>query len=57
MRVTPRVWIGFAVWAGYVIIILSVSLLSGVPFPDIGTSADSTWRGAVMDLAGGRSSS
>ncbi|MEV7692520.1 CPBP family intramembrane glutamic endopeptidase [Microbacterium sp. NPDC089189] len=53
MRVTPRVWIGLAVWAGYVLIILVVSLMSGVPFTDIGTSADSTWRGAVLDLAVG----
>lgn len=53
MRITPRVWIGFAIWIGYVIVIASVTLLSGVPYPDIGTSADSTWRGAVMDLAVG----
>jgi len=51
MRVTPRLWIGFAIWVGYIVIIVSVTLLSGVPYPDIGTSADSTWRGAVMDLA------
>ncbi|MFG6503018.1 CPBP family intramembrane glutamic endopeptidase [Microbacterium sp. P05] len=53
MRVTPRVWMGLAIWAAYVVIIVVVTLLSGVPFPDIGTSADSTWRGAVMDLAVG----
>ena len=53
MRVTPRVWIGFAIWVGYVIIIVCVTLLSGVPYPDIGTSAESTWRGAVLDLAVG----
>lgn len=53
MRIAPRVWIGFAVWVAYFIVILSVSLLSGVPFPEVGTSADSTWRGAVMDLAAG----
>ncbi|MET0813117.1 MAG: CPBP family intramembrane glutamic endopeptidase [Microbacterium sp.] len=53
MRVAPRIWIGIAVWVGYVIIIAAVSLLSGVPFPEIGTSADTTWRGAVLDLAVG----
>ncbi|KRA25789.1 hypothetical protein ASD65_16175 [Microbacterium sp. Root61] len=53
MRVTPRAWIGFAIWAGYVLVIISVTLLSGVPYPDIGTSAESTWRGAVLDLAVG----
>lgn len=53
MRVTPRAWIGFVIWVGYVVVIIGVSLLSGVPFTDIGTSAESTWRGAVMDLAAG----
>lgn len=53
MRVIPRVWIGVGVWVGYVIVIVVVTLLSGVPFPEIGTSADSTWRGAVLDLAAG----
>ncbi|MGA1838736.1 CPBP family intramembrane glutamic endopeptidase [Herbiconiux sp. 11R-BC] len=51
MRIAPRAWIGFAIWAGYVVVIVTVTLLSGVPFPDIGTSAESTWRGAVLDLA------
>ena len=53
MRVTPRIWIGLAIWAGYVLVIFVVSTLSGVPFPEIGTSAESTWRGAVLDLAVG----
>lgn len=53
MRVTPKIWIGFAIWVGYLIVITVVSLLSGVPFPDVGTTADFTWRGAVMDLAVG----
>lgn len=53
MRVPPRFWIGLAIWVAYVVIIVTVTLLSGVPYPKIGTSADSTWRGAVMDLAAG----
>ncbi|WP_245635879.1 CPBP family intramembrane glutamic endopeptidase [Herbiconiux solani] len=53
MRVTPRIWIGLAIWAGYVLAIFVVSILSGVPFPEVGTSAESTWRGAVLDLAVG----
>ena len=53
MRVTPKVWMGPVIWIGYIVIITTVSLLSGVPFPEIGTSAESTWRGAVMDLAVG----
>ncbi len=53
MRVHPRVWIGFAIWVGYVLVIFVVTKLSGVPYPEIGTSAESTWRGAVLDLAVG----
>lgn len=51
MRVTPRVWMGFAIFVGYVIVIFAVTTLSGVPFPEIGTSAENTWRGAVLDLS------
>ena len=53
MRVTPRIWIGLAIYVGYVLVIYVVSKLSGVAYTDIGTSAESTWRGAVMDLAVG----
>jgi len=53
MRVTPRVWIGLAIYLGYVTVIFIVSKLSGVAYTDIGTSAEFTWRGAVLDLAVG----
>ena len=42
---------GLAIWAAYVAVIVIVTLLSGVPFPDVGTTAEFTWRGAVIDLA------
>lgn len=51
MRVHPRVWIGLAIYVGYVIVIFAVTKLSRVGFTEIGKSADTTWRGAVMDLA------
>lgn len=53
MRVTPRLWIGLAIYVGYVLVIYVVSKLSGVAYTDIGTSAEFTWRGAVLDLAVG----
>ncbi len=53
MRVTPRIWIGFAIWAGYILVIFVVARLSGVPYTEIGTSSANTWRGAVMDLVAG----
>lgn len=51
MRVTPRMWIGLAIYVGYVLVIYLVTTFSGVPFTEIGKSAESTWRGAVLDLA------
>lgn len=53
MRVTPRVWIGLAIYVGYVFVIYVVSRLSGVSYTEIGKSAEFTWRGAVLDLAVG----
>ncbi|WP_404429925.1 CPBP family intramembrane metalloprotease [Microbacterium lacus] len=53
MRVTPRIWIGLAIYVGYVLVIYVVSRLSGVEYTDIGKSAEFTWRGAVLDLAVG----
>lgn len=53
MRVHPRVWIGVAIYLGYVFVIFVVSKLSGVAYTQIGTSAEFTWRGAVLDLAVG----
>ena len=51
MRVKPRVWIGFVIWIGYVVVVFAVTKLVGVPFPKIGTSAEDTWKGALIDLA------
>ena len=51
MRVKPRLWMGFVIWIGYVIVIFVVTKLVGVPFPKVGTTAEFTWKGAVVDLA------
>lgn len=53
MRITPRIWIGLAIYVGYVSVIFVVSKLSGVAYTDIGKSAEFTWRGAVLDLVVG----
>ena len=50
-RVTPRIWIGLVIYVGYVLVIFTVTKVIGVPYTDIGTSAESTWKGAVIDLA------
>jgi len=51
MRIPPRLWMGFLIWAGYVVVVFVVSALMGVPYTRIGASAGETWRGAVVDLA------
>ncbi len=51
MRIHPRLWLGFAIWVGYVFAIFLVTKLMGVPYTKIGTTAEDTWKGAVVDLA------
>lgn len=50
MRVTPRIWIGLAIYLGYLAVIAIVTILGGVPFPEIGKSAETTLKGAVLPL-------
>ena len=50
MRVAPRVWIGLAIYLGYCAVIVIVTKLGGVPFPEIGKSAETTLKGAVLPL-------
>ncbi|KRC51613.1 hypothetical protein ASE16_00495 [Leifsonia sp. Root227] len=51
MRIHPRLWMGFVIWAGYVVVIFLVTKLMGVPYTRIGATAEETWKGAVVDLA------
>lgn len=41
LRVSPRPWIGFAVYAGYLAIFYATWALNGVDYPDIGKTAES----------------
>jgi len=50
MRIIPRVWIGLAIFLGYCAVIVIVTKLGGVPFPEIGKSAETTLKGAVLPL-------
>lgn len=50
MRVIPRVWIGLAIYLGYCAVIVIVTKLGGVPFPEIGKSGETTLKGAVLPL-------
>ena len=51
MRVAPRPWIGIVIWAGYVIVVFVIGLLSGVGYEHIGDSAATLFRGAVLFLS------
>lgn len=50
MRVTPRVWVGLAAVAVYLVVILIVQGTSGIPYTDWGDSAANLWRGSVLSL-------
>ena len=49
-RVRPRVWIGIAVWAAYVILVFLIQLASGVPYTDLGRSGGNLFWGAGLSL-------
>jgi len=50
MRVTPRMWIGFAVFIGYVALVIAVQILGGVPFPEWGDSPRNLFFGPDLSL-------
>ena len=53
MRVTPRMWIGFVVFVGYCATIVLITKLVGVPYPEIGKSAEATFKGADLPIGVG----
>lgn len=50
MRVTPRVWIGFAIWVGYAALVLAIQSLSGISYTAWGDSASNLFFGAGISL-------
>ncbi|WP_186307505.1 CPBP family intramembrane glutamic endopeptidase [Microbacterium sp. 1.5R] len=50
LRVTPRVWIGLAIYIGYVILVFVVQRASGVPYTDFGRSGADLFFGAGLSL-------
>ncbi len=49
-RVRPRVWIGFAIWVGYVILVFVMGRLSGVPYTDLGKNGANLFLGGGLSL-------
>ncbi|MFE6965366.1 CPBP family intramembrane glutamic endopeptidase [Agromyces sp. NPDC057679] len=50
LRVRPRVWIGLAIWLGYVIVVFIVGKLSGVPYTEMGRDGGTLFLGAGLML-------
>lgn len=49
-RVPPRLWIGLAIWAGYLALVYVVQVLGGVPYDRWGDSAGNLFFGAGVSL-------
>ncbi|WP_312167597.1 CPBP family intramembrane glutamic endopeptidase [Microbacterium sp.] len=50
LKVHPRVWIGLAIYVGYVAVVFLVQQLSGVPYTDLGESGRNLFLGAGLSL-------
>lgn len=50
LRVRPKVWIGLAIWVGYVIVVFVVGKLSGVPYTELGRDGGTLFLGAGLML-------
>jgi len=50
MKVRPRVWIGLAIYVGYVTVVFLVQQLSGVPYTELGDSGSNLFLGAGLSL-------
>lgn len=53
VRVPPRAWVGLAVWALYLVVVVAIQATSGIPYTDWGDTAGNLWRGAVVALVVG----
>ncbi|WP_235480265.1 CPBP family intramembrane glutamic endopeptidase [Leifsonia sp. Leaf264] len=50
LRVRPRVWIGLAIWAAYVLLVFIVQSLSGIPYTEWGENGGNLFLGAGLSL-------
>jgi uncharacterized protein len=50
LRVRPRVWIGLAIWAAYVLLVFVVQQLSGIPYTEWGENGSNLFLGAGLSL-------
>ncbi|WP_431278242.1 CPBP family intramembrane glutamic endopeptidase [Leifsonia poae] len=50
LRVRPRVWIGLAICAAYLVVVFLIQLASGIPYTAWGDSAENLFLGADISL-------
>ncbi|WP_374313782.1 lysostaphin resistance A-like protein [Microbacterium sp.] len=50
LRVRPRVWMGFAIWLAYIVIVFAVQLATGIPYDEWGDSGQNLFFGAGISL-------
>ncbi len=50
LRVTPRVWIGLAIWAGYLVVVFAIQKSTGIRYDTWGDSAGNLFLGAGLSL-------
>jgi membrane protease YdiL (CAAX protease family) len=50
LNVRPRIWIGLAIYAGYLVVVYTVQALSGVRYDELGESGSNLFFGAGLSL-------
>lgn len=50
LKVTPRIWIGIAIWLGYIATVFVVQQLSGVKYTELGDNGANLFFGAGLSL-------
>lgn len=50
LRVRPRVWIGFAIWLAYIVIVFGVQTATGIPYDEWGDSGQNLFLGGGLSL-------
>ncbi|MGY4857302.1 CPBP family intramembrane glutamic endopeptidase [Cryobacterium sp. AP23] len=53
LRVRPKVWIGLAIYVGYVALFYGLMAVSGVPYPNLGDTGRTLFLGGDIPLIGG----
>ena len=50
LRVRPRIWIGLAIYVGYLVVVYTVQAFSGVRYDELGESGSNLFFGAGLSL-------